>query len=34
MPEFRSGREGSLVVMNITTGIEASLTTTPKMGTD
>jgi hypothetical protein len=33
MPKFRSGREGSLVVMNITIGIEASLTTTLKMGT-
>jgi hypothetical protein len=32
MPEFRSGRVGSLVVKNRTIGIEASLTTTPENG--
>ena len=34
MPEFRLGRVGSLVVKNMKIGIEASLTTRPKMGTD
>jgi hypothetical protein len=34
MPEFRSGRVGSLVVKNMTIGIEASHTTTTRMGTD
>ena len=30
MPEFRSGRVGSLIVKNMTIGIEASVTTTPE----
>jgi hypothetical protein len=32
MPEFRSGRVGSLVVKNVTIGIKASLKTTPDNG--
>ena len=32
MPEFRSGRVGSLIVKNMTIGIEASVTTTPENG--